>query len=304
MTIRVGLVGAGPWATMFHAPMLAAASRLELAAVWARRPGVAKELAGRFGVDAAASFEDLLDRCDAVAFAVPPYIQADLAVRAAEAGRHLLLEKPLATTLDAAKRVAAAADRSNVRSQLVLTIRYRSSVRAFLRGIVPGRVSYVRASYLGGGGLAGSPFATTWRQGPDGGLLDIGPHTVDLVEAVAGPITEVRAAAAGGVTTAETVHRQGARGQLALSITVPMGPGGVDLDAVTDSGLVTMPGGPTDDADVWRTITDEFATAVERGEPHPLDVHHGVRLQRVLDAIAHSVETGQSVELRPEGRTT
>ena len=257
---RVGLVGAGPWATMFHAPMLAGASRLELTVVWARRPEAAAALADRFGVQAVGSFDELLTRCDAVAFAVPPDVQAALAVRAAEAGRHLLLEKPVATTLADAERVAAAVDRAGVRSQVVLTIRYRPEVRAFLRTVVPETVTYVRGSFVGNGALAGSPFATPWRQSSEAGLLDVGPHTFDLLEAVAGPVTEVRAAVRGGVTTASTVHRYGAVGQVALSITTPDGPGGVDLDVVTDPGFVTMPSGPADEASVWRAITDELAT--------------------------------------------
>src|SRR5829696_437475 len=113
---RVGLVGAGPWAGMFHAPMLAGASRLELAAVWARRPEAAAALADRFDSEAAGSFDELLRRCDAVAFAVPPDVQAALAVPAAEAGRHLLLEKPVATTVERARSVRDAVERSGVAS--------------------------------------------------------------------------------------------------------------------------------------------------------------------------------------------
>ena len=75
--IRVGLVGAGPWARLFHAPMLSASAAVSLAAVWARRGDAAQELATEFDVAAAASFDELLDRCDAVAFAVPPSVQPD-----------------------------------------------------------------------------------------------------------------------------------------------------------------------------------------------------------------------------------
>ena len=107
--------------------------------VWARRPEAATALADRFGAEAVGSFDELLERCDAVAFAVPPDVQAALAVRAAEAGRHLLLEKPVATTLADAERLAAAVDRAGVRSQVVLTIRYRPEVRAFLRRSLPRR---------------------------------------------------------------------------------------------------------------------------------------------------------------------
>jgi predicted dehydrogenase len=282
---------------MFHAPMLAGAPELELSVVWARRPEAAVALAERFGAEAVGSFDELLARCDAVAFAVPPDIQAALAVRAADAGRHLLLEKPVATTLPDAERLAAAVDRAGVRSQVVLTIRYRPEVRAFLRGVAPETVTYVRGSYVGPGALPGSPFATPWRQSAGAALLDVGPHTFDLLDAAAGPVTEIRAAVRGGVTTASTVHRHGAVGQVALSITTPDGPGGVDLDVVTDSGFATMPTGPADEAEVWRAITDEFAATVQSGEPHPLDVHHGLRLQRVLDAVARSIATGQPIVL-------
>ncbi len=295
--IRVGLVGAGPWADMFHAPMLADASELDLSVVWARRPEAAVALAERFGAEAAGSFDHLLARCDAVAFAVPPSVQATLAVQAAGAGRHLLLEKPVATTLADAERLLAAVNRAGVQSQVVLTIRYRPEVRAFLQTVVPETVTYVRGSCVGPGALSGSPFATPWRQSAGAALLDVGPHTFDLLDAVAGPITEVRAAVRGEVTTVSTVHRPGAVGQVALSITTPDGPGGVTLDAVTDHGFVTMPTVPGNDAEVWRAITDEFAATVRTGEPHPLDVHHGVRLQRVLEAVAHSVGTGHTVHL-------
>ncbi|MBV9935452.1 MAG: Gfo/Idh/MocA family oxidoreductase, partial [Actinobacteria bacterium] len=92
--LDVGLVGAGPWAQFVHGPMLAAGPETRLAGVWARRPEAADELAVRFGSQAFATYDDLLDGCDAVAFAVPPMVQAELAVTAAQAGKALLLEKP------------------------------------------------------------------------------------------------------------------------------------------------------------------------------------------------------------------
>src|SRR5262245_29260326 len=99
---------------MFHAPLLAAGPELTLSAIWARRPDAARELAGQHGAIAAPTFEDLLSRCDAVAFSVPPDVQAMLAPRAARAGKHLLLEKPLAFTVSDAEAVAAAVDEAGV----------------------------------------------------------------------------------------------------------------------------------------------------------------------------------------------
>src|SRR4051812_23012614 len=108
--VRVGLVGAGPWAATMHGPVLATGPQTRLTAVWARRSEAAAQLAARLGTHAAGSYEELLDRCDAVAFAVPPDIQATLAPRAARAGKALLLEKPLALDLRAARTLADAVE--------------------------------------------------------------------------------------------------------------------------------------------------------------------------------------------------
>src|SRR6476620_7946022 len=132
---RVGLVGGGPWATMVHAPMLASSAAVELAGVWARRQEAAAELANADGVTAFGSFEDLLDAVDAVAFAVPPAVQADLGVVAASAGKALLLEKPIAADLHGAERLADACHEAGVGTQVLLTWRYASAVRSFLADV-------------------------------------------------------------------------------------------------------------------------------------------------------------------------
>ncbi|MFG1701587.1 Gfo/Idh/MocA family protein [Nonomuraea sp. M3C6] len=123
--VAVGLVGAGPWAEMAHAPMLA---RGRLAGVWARRP----ESAARLGAPVFERIEELFDACEAVAFSVPPAVQAELGVLAARAGKALLLEKPLADSLDNAQRLADAVAEAGVASQMVLTMRYAPQTRAFL----------------------------------------------------------------------------------------------------------------------------------------------------------------------------
>ena len=88
--LRVGIVGGGPWAQQLHAPAVSAHPRARLAGFWTRRPAVADELATRFGAQAFADPDQLFDAVDVVAFAVPPRVQGELAVRAAAAGRHLI----------------------------------------------------------------------------------------------------------------------------------------------------------------------------------------------------------------------
>ena len=96
-TLRVGVVGAGPWAMFVHAPMFAVHPRTELTAVWSRRLGAAEEVATPLGAVAHDSFDHFLDADDAVSFAVPPDVQADLAVTAARAGKVVAEMQRIAT---------------------------------------------------------------------------------------------------------------------------------------------------------------------------------------------------------------
>ena len=73
-----------------------------------------------------------LDAVDGVAFAVPPDVQAPIAVAAARAGKHLLLEKPLATSDAGADELAEAVAGSGVASVVFFTLRFRAEVRAWL----------------------------------------------------------------------------------------------------------------------------------------------------------------------------
>src|ERR1700761_6584856 len=98
--MRFGLVGTGYWAKITHAPALASTPGAELTAVWGRDPAAAAALAAEHGATAHTDFGAFLDSVDAVAFAVPPHVQAPLAIRAAQAGKHLLLEKPIALSAD------------------------------------------------------------------------------------------------------------------------------------------------------------------------------------------------------------
>lgn len=130
--LRVGLVGAGPWATMFHAPALSGGDETELTAVWARRSEAAAELAAVHGAESVASFDELVERCDAIAFAVPPAVQAELAIRAVRAGRLLLLDKPIAGDVETAERLAEAVTEAGVGSVVLLTMRFNGEIRRFI----------------------------------------------------------------------------------------------------------------------------------------------------------------------------
>ncbi len=304
--IRIGLVGAGPWAGMFHAPMLAACPQLELSAIWARRPEAARELAERFLTVPAESFEALLDRCDAVAFTVPPDVQARLAPAAARAGKHLLLEKPLAFTLADALAIEAAVTEAGVASRLVLTYRYTAAVRDFLAATGQATVRHLRGTWISAAAAPGSPFATPWRTDPGAGLLDVGPHVLDLMDAAAGPIEAVRATRSGGVVAITTRHGGGAVGEAVLSVTTPQAHGPLEAEAVTDAGRILLadPSPTPDDIGALQAaIAADFVAAALGEIQGQFDVRRGVVLQRMIEAVQRSLSTGNE-ERVTQPRTT
>lgn len=282
----MGLVGAGPWAAMFHAPMLAAGPRTSLEVVWARRSEAAEELASSYGATAVSSYEELLDRCDAVAFAVPPDVQAALAPAAARAGRHLLLEKPLAFTVADAERIATAVDQAGVRTVLMLRNGFTSEGRRFVEAVRGTEASGAQARFVTGAALEGSPFATPWRV-ERGALFDLGPHVLDLLDAALGRVVHVSAAGdPRRLLTVTTRHEGGAVAQTALSITTPGTEGTLRIEAWSAKGAIAFDGGRSDDdSHVTVALSTALAVAVETGADHPVDVHRGVYLQRLVARV-------------------
>lgn len=271
MTYRVGLVGAGPWAGMFHAPLLAAGPDLHLAAVWARRQEAAEELAAVHGAQAYSDLDVMLAAVDAVSFAVPPDVQAALAPRVAALGKPMLLEKPLALTLEDARSVAALP----VPTQLMLTARYAASTRAFLAEAGRRDVRSARMVAVWGSMRPGHPFATPWRM-RYGAFLDVAPHALDLLEAAIGPIEQVTVTGEGGAVTVRTRHAGGAAAEALLSLTADED----RFEFVLDDDLA-MPGWP-DPAAVAATIAAEFARVIATGRSHALDARHGLHLQELM----------------------
>ncbi|GAA4973792.1 Gfo/Idh/MocA family protein [Actinoplanes utahensis] len=282
--VEVGLVGAGPWAATMHGPVLAAGPQTRLAAVWARRPDAAAELAVRLGTHAAASYEELLDRCEAVAFAVPPDVQAALAPRAARAGKALLLEKPIALDLDAARALADAVAESGVVTQLVLTKRYHPATRAFLAAAAGFDATGAQSRYLHGAFLGGAA-ATGWRLAR-GALHDLGPHLLDLVDAALGPIDDLHATGdSRRWIELSCRHRGGAVSQLSLSGAVGLPASRAGIELFGPSGTLALDFATVDHAECWPVLRAEFATAVRSGVPHTLDVRRGLLLQELLSRI-------------------
>jgi predicted dehydrogenase len=221
--MRFGLIGTGYWARVTHAAGLAAHPEVEFAGVWGRRAEAARELAAVHGVRAFDTIDDLLADVDAVAFSVPPSVQADAAVRAADAGRHLLLEKPISLDLDTGRALVQAVRANRVRSVVFFTLRFDVGTDAWLRDArAQGGWVTSQLTWFGSIFGEGSPYAQSqWRR-DEGALWDVGPHALSLALPLLGPAERVVGLRGPGDTVnAVVLHSGGATTALLLSLTAP-----------------------------------------------------------------------------------
>jgi hypothetical protein len=223
MTVRFGLFGTGHWAVQTHAAGLARNAAVELAGVWGRDPAKTAAVAEQLGTRAYDGVSALITDVDAIAVALPPDVQAGIAAEAAEAGRHLLLDKPLAFTTADADRVVAAVDAGQLSSRVFFTARFTPETEQWLQQLAAdgdwdgGQVTMLANIYR-----AGSPYAgSSWRS-ERGALWDIGPHALSQLIPVLGPVSRVVAAAGRGDTVSLALtHASGASSTATVSLTAP-----------------------------------------------------------------------------------
>jgi predicted dehydrogenase len=281
--LRFGLAGTGHWARIVHAPALASTPGVELAAVWGRNPDAASVLAADFGAAACPDFDTFLASVDAVAFAVPPAVQAALAVRAADAGRHLLLEKPIALTDDTADALARAVAAARVASVVFFTSRFQPDARSWLEEIsMAGGWAAGSAIWLGTSFASSSPFNTPWRR-EFGALWDLGPHAVSLLWAILGPVRDVTADGGRGDLCYLVLHHEGgATSTVTLTQAAPQAAAGFRLEVWGEHGISRLPG-LADPVGALRVAVTELAATARSGETaHPCDAAFGRDVTRVL----------------------
>jgi predicted dehydrogenase len=167
--LRIGVIGAGHFGR-FHALKIAASPRASLAGIFDTDVARAATVGAEAGGAPALTLPDLLSRADAVIIAAPADAHYDLAAQAMRAGCHVLVEKPLAATLDQADALAALAAETGRVLQVGHLLRYSAEHRAIASRIT--RPLYIEATRI-------APFKP---RGTDVSvILDLMIHDLDLV---------------------------------------------------------------------------------------------------------------------------
>ena len=189
MTVRFGLIGPGKIADRHLAPALRRVEGAQLWSVLSRDPERAAAFAAEHGAGkddpVARSLEDMLadDELDAVIIATPDKLHAEQCIAAAEAGKHVFVEKPMATDLDDAERMIATCRRNDVRLGVAYHLRWHAGHRALVEAIRRsdiGRIHHVRAQWSWRAGDA-SNWRASENVGRWWGLAGVGTHLLDLV---------------------------------------------------------------------------------------------------------------------------
>lgn len=187
-TLGIGLIGAGFMGRTSAETITRYLRNAKLVAVTGGSR--AASLAQEYNVAAEPTINALLARTDidAVMISTPHAAHADEAVTAARAGKHILLDKPMATTVEDCERILAAVRASRVRLMIMFGQRFRDcniEAHRLVQAGAIGRVRMIEERILAGGGLASLP---AWQSQPQNVGIFIGHavHNIDRIRWITG----------------------------------------------------------------------------------------------------------------------
>lgn len=289
--LRFGLVGTGYWAQETHARAITETDGIELAAIWGRDPDRTRAAAARFEVPARLDFDEFLADVDAVSFAVPPAVQSNLALRAIDAGKHVLFEKPPALSLAEANDLVAATEARGVSTIVFFTLLFDPRIRRVVEASVPGSTwSGGQGLWLGSALRDENPFNTPWRH-EKGALWDLGPHALSVLWTTIGPIESVHAEPGiGDLVHLVFGHRGGATSTATMTLRASDAADGFATVLWGESGREELTVDDVDEPIVLRNALTELAENVRAGQAqHPCDIRFGRDIVAVLAEAERSL---------------
>lgn len=336
MTVRIGILGTGFMGTT-HATALAQVPGASLAGFSARDEQKGRAVAEKYGTKWFESAEALINSpdVDAVDISLPSNLHEKYAVMAAEAGKHLLIEKPLALSLSSADRIAAAIDKAGVVGMAAHVLRFFPQYIAIREAVQSGRLGRilaVEAYRLLPGSLKKGADPLKWRQKAEGGgaLWDLLVHDLDFVLSLTGEVAAVNATGlrgAGGAwdhVVASLRYADGSIGTVQGSLGMPKGfpftfglrvlgeEGGAELFVRMAGNLENRENATTwvnvyaggqseeispDGPDPFVAELSHFVEAVQAGrQPVQGSIADARRAVAVLSLAEKSLETGEAVK--------
>lgn len=196
---RFGILGCGMIANI-HARAIQALPEAELLGVADHKPEMAKSFAEKFGGKSYESYAQMLsdDLLDVVCICTPSCFHVQNAIEALEMGKHVVLEKPMALTVEDSDRLIETCQRTGKLLTVISQLRFSEDVRRVKKLLEEnsfGRLSLCNLKmnyYRDEAYYASSPWKGKKAFDGGGALMNQGIHGVDLLQYLVGPVKEVR----------------------------------------------------------------------------------------------------------------
>ena len=315
MAIKVGFVGAGGRARS-HMKALAGIEDAEIVAICDVNEATAQDATGEYGGKVYTDYHAMLDNEDLTAMyvVVPTFAHYDAEILAAQKGIHMMLEKPVAPTMEKALEILEAVKEAGVLTSVSYQLRYfgfAQQGRAFLKDKDVAMVVATRW-----GGLPGTPWWKVMAQS-GGQLVEQTTHNVDMLRFCIGEIDEVHAYYATralndvegldipDVYAINFTFENGAIGSLTSTCALRSGGGGSGIDvimrdmraSVWTNGVTVLPEGAAEIPEKPENvdIDDVFMEAIRTGDGSKIlsDFEDGAKSLDVTLAANRSAETGK-----------
>lgn len=331
--LRVGVVGAG---FMGETHLTGWAAEGIPAFVYDVDPARASAVAARTGARATGSLGELLAGADVVDVCTATHRHREVAIAAAQAGRHVICEKPLARTLEDGAAILAACRRAGVRLFVAHVVRWFPEYERAHREVADGRIGDPAVLRLKRASFRPRHPAGHWFFDParSGGMVvDLMIHDFDFARWIAGDVVAVHCRSLGvdrpdlGVDHAYALltHASGAISHVTGSWAYPPptfrtaleiagSHGLIEYDSAVapsivpylhspggdGAGAVGLPGSPTAE-DPYRLELREFHRAIRDDVEARVTAEDGLEALRIALAADESARTGRVVPIRPEG---
>ncbi|MBD3185155.1 hypothetical protein GF312_22940 [Candidatus Poribacteria bacterium] len=194
--IRVGVIGSGGIFKGLHIPYYEMTDRAEIVAVADMNENSAKEVAGRFDADAYTDYRKVLERddVDAVDISTHPKPHRDITIAAAEAGKHILLEKPMCRNVAEADEMIAAANKAGVMLQVAYMMPFHPVYQKLKELLDNGTLGDLHMAYCNQIGWFNPGHPWLFIKEESGGMLvEQAIHNFDVFLWLYGPVESVYA---------------------------------------------------------------------------------------------------------------
>ncbi len=329
--MRIGIVGAGFMGSMHAAGW--AETPAQMVGIAAETCSECEPLAGIYNLEIFPDLEALLPHVDVVDVCTPTHLHAAMIIQAAEAGKHVICEKPLCRTVEESRTAIHACRRAGVMLLVAHVVRFFPEYALAKAAVVDGQIGKPGVLRLSRGSFRPKKEVGNWflDEAKSGGILmDLMIHDYDYARWIAGDVESVYAKRisahnqAAGVDYGLVIlrHKSGGLSHISGAWAYPPPTFRTHIELAGDGGLIEfdsddtapirsliarpkgeapdvgLPSSPTQESP-YTTQIKEFYLALAEGSQVRVTPEDGLAAVQIAEAAIHSAQSGLAIQLEP-----